>query len=180
MLNKKNIIRGAICIILVLCSIFSFIRYGVFEAPLPWKVTDTSDARFNPEKFRLTDYGSDSQFQKSLSILFPVGTEKSYVDRISVDVGGATVEKFVPKHPMYHDNIYFDYGYHNKARWTVRNSIPFIPPLSPDWPSHFFRVEYDKDLNVKKVTSLSALSFPKYYYNKEPKWLREINDGFTK
>lgn len=179
MFNLKIINRASIYALLALFFIFSFLWHGVFEAPLPWKVTDTSDSRFNPEKFRLTDYGGKVNFQKNLEILFPVGTEKSYVDRISVDIGKAATKEFSPKHPMYHDNIYFDYGYHNQARWYLWRYIP-VPHAPDDWPSHLFRVEYDTNLRVKKVTSLSALTIPTYFYTKEPKWLMEINDAFEK
>ncbi len=177
---SKKFTIGIFIAISIALLMFVIVRISVLEAPYPWKVIDASDPKFDPDKFRLTDYGGNTQLQRNLDLLFPVGTEKLYVDRISVDIGGATVKIHVPKHPMYHDNTYYDYGYHNKARWTARHAIPFIPPLPSDWSSHLFRVEYDKDLKVKKVTVLSALSFPKYFYTRDPKWLRELNDVFEK
>lgn len=54
----------------------------------PFKVTDPSDQRFNPDHFRFSDY-SNAEFRELCKILFPVGTPETLVDRVLVDAGGA-------------------------------------------------------------------------------------------
>lgn len=56
----------------------------------PLKVTDPADPCFNPERFSFWDYpmgGGDKR--EVFAALFPVGTPKSYVDHVLIDVGGA-------------------------------------------------------------------------------------------
>lgn len=55
----------------------------------PLKVTDPSDPRFNPDKFRFVDYRSREEKIDAFRNLFPVGTSKEFVDRVLVSSGGS-------------------------------------------------------------------------------------------
>jgi hypothetical protein len=55
----------------------------------PFKVTDPSDPKFNPDKFRFEDYPGIPQMTEALKKLFPVGTPKEFVERVLVKAGGA-------------------------------------------------------------------------------------------
>ena len=59
----------------------------VLVAPNPFKVTDPADPRFDPEKFSFRDYGGIGEIplKDAMQILFPPGTEKSFVDHVLVD-----------------------------------------------------------------------------------------------
>ena len=64
---------------------------------LPWfpakifKVTSPNDSKFNIERFQFKDYDSRN-FEHALSTMFPVGTEKEYIDHILVKIGKAHYE----------------------------------------------------------------------------------------
>ncbi|MCB1558099.1 MAG: hypothetical protein KDJ50_04175 [Alphaproteobacteria bacterium] len=61
----------------------------------PFKVTDPSDPKFNPDKFKFEDYPGIPLMTDALKKLFPVGTPKEFVEKILVDVGGARLENIL-------------------------------------------------------------------------------------
>ena len=61
----------------------------------PFKVTDPSDPKFNPDKFKFEDYPGIPLMTDALKKLFPVGTPKEFVEKILVDVGGARLEIYL-------------------------------------------------------------------------------------
>jgi hypothetical protein len=62
--------------------------------PNPAKITDPYHPWFNPDNFRFEDYMVTRCVEKEvLAKLFPVGTEKLFVDRVLVDAGGARIKQ---------------------------------------------------------------------------------------
>ena len=57
------------------------------------KVTDPADPRFDPMKFSYLDYKGTVERQEIFPKLFPKGTDKSFVDKVLVEVGGAFARK---------------------------------------------------------------------------------------
>ena len=56
----------------------------------PFKITDPNSPLFDPMKFSFRDYGIKEEldiFRK----LFPIGTEKEFIDRVLVDAGNANM-----------------------------------------------------------------------------------------
>jgi hypothetical protein len=73
---------------------FIFLWYVWFHPP--FKSTDPASPMFVESLFRLRDYDHVRSFdidklKKDLSILFPVGTPKEYVDLMLIDRGGAYI-----------------------------------------------------------------------------------------
>jgi hypothetical protein len=78
--------------------------------PNPFKITDPYHPRFKPDNFRFEDYVVSTCAEKEIMAkLFPVGTDKSFVDRVLVNSGGAKASKnnnhkneynyyYVPRH----------------------------------------------------------------------------------
>ncbi|MCG7870492.1 MAG: hypothetical protein JAZ11_00130 [Candidatus Thiodiazotropha lotti] len=138
-----------------------FIWYVLLEAPLPFKVTDPSDPNFDPLKFRYTDYYSETDFSKAIESMFPIGTEKSYVDKILVHIGEGGVKKFNYKHPIYKDKITYRYGYNNPFRKLPMQIIPMPIPLPPaNEPSHYVSIDYNEDGKVERVYVMSGIGLP--------------------
>jgi len=52
-------------------------------------VTDPHDPRFNPERFRFTDYRIREEQAEVYRQMFPVGTSRTYVEEILVHHAGA-------------------------------------------------------------------------------------------
>lgn len=151
-------------IFITVFSIYCVAWYSIFEAPVPWKIVDASDPRFDPHNFRLTDYSSKKELKHTLDILFPAGTDKTYVDEILHTAGGALVLEYKSTHPVYRDRIVFDYIYQNYPRRFFRDILP-IPPLPDDLASQHIRIAYDQDLKVQKVTVLLALGPPRIFFS---------------
>lgn len=79
-MSKKNkIVTG---IILLGCCFIVLVAFN------PFKVTDPSDPKFNPDKFSFKDYKGEEVYG-SFRKLFPVGTSKEFVERILVKAGKA-------------------------------------------------------------------------------------------
>lgn len=56
----------------------------------PFKATDPNNPNFDPMKFRFEDYITGDPLRDVFREIFPVGTDKSFVDKILVGSGGAT------------------------------------------------------------------------------------------
>lgn len=70
------------------------ILYCMWSGFAPFKVTDPYDPRFNPRHFRFEDYTITLCIQKeALAKLFPIGTNRSFVDQLLVQRGGAISTK---------------------------------------------------------------------------------------
>ena len=67
----------------------------VVIAFMPKPVTDPNDPRFDPMQFKLANYRDISNAVPVLAQMFPIGTDRKYVDKILVENAGArAVEKF--------------------------------------------------------------------------------------
>lgn len=75
----------------------------------PFKITDPYHPWFRPDRFRFEDYLTTKCMQKEvLAKLFPVGTEKSFVDKVLVTSGKATMTR-LPDAVGYGSNTYSYY-----------------------------------------------------------------------
>lgn len=148
-INKRKMIYGSLVL-------FLFFWFGALEKPMPWKITDPSSARFSVERFRLTDYTSKMELQSVLETIFPLGTDKEYVDKILVETAKAKSFQLLLKHMPYNDKIGYNYSYNNIIRQKLRNLMPVAGP--PDWsPSHELYISYDDNLKVKRVYVMTAV-----------------------
>lgn len=75
-------------LICIIAGIFFLggIYLSVFQ---PFKITDPSQEGFDVEKFRFEDYRNSEAKRYAFKLLFPQNTDKSYIDRILIDKGGA-------------------------------------------------------------------------------------------
>lgn len=106
----------------------------------PFKVTDPSDPRFDPMKFRFEDYDRTG-LHRALSKLLPVGTPESKVDSLLLNGANATkVDSSV-----YHANTY-TYSKHITGAW-FRELITLHP-----YAGYAVIVEYDHNNNLTKFT----------------------------
>jgi hypothetical protein len=143
-------------IISTLLVIVAILWYGVFAHPLPWKVTDPRDPRFDPMEFRFTDYKSREEEETVFySCFLSKGTEKAFVDKILVDAGGARVKE--------HKSKYFTSKYpeHREFSYTFRSlgaaiTEPFFPVPQGEFNIRF-SIMYDKDL---KLTDANWVNIP--------------------
>lgn len=72
-------------------GLFLLLAVAAFVIVNPFKVTDPSDPRFDPDKFKFSNYSyDDDSLRDAFQKLFPIGTPKDFVDRVLVDAGGAT------------------------------------------------------------------------------------------
>jgi hypothetical protein len=82
--NKIGIAFGISCILIIAGALFIY---------RPFKVTDPSDPRFNPDSFSFSDYASGDELDDAFRQIFPIGTPKSFVDQVLVDAGNARQSK---------------------------------------------------------------------------------------
>lgn len=146
-----SFLLGALSTLLFLAA---FIWYGVLAYPVPWKVIDPTDPRFDPLEFRFSDY-SPSYLLEVQPCLFPAGTPKSYVDHILVEIGGASVKKDdLRKHPeYYHPNMY-KYTY---SRFRDRLRHAYFSMLSDKL---YIRVRYDSENKVEPYNTTQCPEEP--------------------
>jgi hypothetical protein len=79
--------RSKFCVLVFQAVILSILFY--FYQPYPFKVTDPTDPRFNPDRFRFSDYGP-GELKPAFRILFPIGTSKEFVERVLIKATGST------------------------------------------------------------------------------------------
>lgn len=141
-----SFVFGVIC---TLCVVAACIWYGFLAFPAPWKVIDAADPRFDPMKFEFTDYLSSGKRAQSLTCLFPVGTDKTYVDKILVDIGHAEVKKYERQNKaLYHPNEYLYQKYIFREIWA-RFLMP--TPDSYEIPTVHFSIRYDAENKVESA-----------------------------
>ncbi len=142
---------GIISTLLVLIAI---IWYGVFAYPLPWKVIDPTDPRFDPMEFRFTDYESGVKEAAFYSCLFPAGTEKTYIDKILVDAGKARVKARKSK------DYYAESPEDKTFYYTFRSLGAAITEQLLPVPQGEFTLTlsliYDKDMKLKSAGWLNT------------------------
>lgn len=63
-------------------SIAAFLSIGYTQKNALSKIIDPSDPRFVVEDFRWDDYKTSKEFEDVLRTLFPIGTDRSFVEKI--------------------------------------------------------------------------------------------------
>lgn len=114
-----------------------------YEAPL--KVKDPTDPRFNPDKFAFRDYEQRDDLRYAFRELFPLGTPKSFVDRVLVEAGQAAPHKRTKNMPKPHPYSWFTYIEPSNFLRSIKGNI-----------SHQFL--YDENLQVINVMIYSGVS----------------------
>ena len=80
-INVRNFIFNLLSVIAVCVSV---------TACASVKVTDPGNPQFDATQFRFEDYSSKSEISPVIHHMFPVGTDRSYVEKILVDIGQAS------------------------------------------------------------------------------------------
>jgi|GEM_PF-4135758 len=118
-------------------AIIIVVALGYLWYAMPFKATDPSSPFFSESLFRMRDYASNEGIHelqtKVFPKLFPVGTPKSYVDKILSHYGGADIV----------DDTNDAFG----AYTYVYKSLGMM--LTPD--SIFVTVYYDKNARVEAI-----------------------------
>lgn len=126
------------------------------------------DPNFNAENFRWDDYETAEQLADVFRVIFPVGTEKSYVDKILLSQSGATtsypvdIAEYKAKtggklaSPTDEKILYADPKFMT-AKTLVKYNYPMKAPLinfaaSTSWSTTVYYDEKDRVLNIKVYT----------------------------
>lgn len=106
-----------------------FILTGCMSDPTSvGKVTDPADPRFDPMKFSYFDYKGTGERQKIFPVLFPVGTDKSFVDKVLVDAGRAKAERITdPKMYININSDWIAYSYFFEGTTAYRELMGWGP-----------------------------------------------------
>lgn len=127
----KKLAKKQIIILAILIAVIGI----VMSIANPFKVTDPSDPRFNPDKFRFSDYSyDDDSLRDAFRKLFPIGTPKEYVDRVLVDAGNARMSQ----DPTY-DELYLYY----EPKWHRLRHFMKGPP--------HYNFIFDEDMRVVNI-----------------------------
>lgn len=127
-----------------------FVWYVLFAFPVPWKVTDPDDPRFEATQFRFTDYDNSTELGEALRAIIPVGMPKDQVDQI-LSKAGAQVRPYIPgrnaKNPP--NLFYYAYGNYRSIFFDVLYMTPFGDNA---WKAGIY---YDQYNNVQKIVGIS-------------------------
>lgn len=95
-MHKKHKIKLAVFVITVLGVILVSTSYLYSPHLLhsPFKVIDPADPRFDPMQFRFEDYNSAEEIEVVLKYILFSDRSVEYVDKILIEVGGATLGSF--------------------------------------------------------------------------------------
>ncbi len=122
----------------ILSTVLGLIFVSYLWYDMPFKATDPASSYFVESLFRMRDYqcgsGVEELKDKVLPVLFPVGTEKKYVDSVLVNTGGASIDD---QTKGYAEGAYF-YRY-----------LPLCLLFTPD--EYIIRVYYDKNETVENI-----------------------------
>lgn len=100
-------------------------------------------------EFKFTDYSSDSELNEVLIRMFPVGTDKSAVDRILVDQAGARIEEYNRRDASLEEETDKRYYYiHRGLRSEVFEALSFVPEGEFSWK---VTVVFSKDDKLKRI-----------------------------
>lgn len=72
--------------------VLSLVSISTVACSNPFKVTDPADPKFKPENFRFEDYPGIPPMTEALRKLFPVGTDREFVEKVLIDAGGAKLK----------------------------------------------------------------------------------------
>lgn len=140
-------LAGAITVLLILAAI---IWYGVFAYPLPWKVIDPTDPRFDPQSFRFTDYDTGRELGEALRAMFPVGTSKEQIDAL-LSRSGVHIRPYTPaKREKTPPNLYY-YSYSN-WRSYILDRLLVMPADDNAWEA---AVYFDENNKISKIVGIN-------------------------
>jgi len=108
-----------------------------------FKVKDPADSRFDPMKFSYLDYRGTVHLQEIFPKIFPVGTDKAFVDKVLIDAGGAFARKR-NVNPKYPDWIKYNYIYRGT---TYYRKLLMLGPVTENMGFYF-----DKENKVVQIT----------------------------
>lgn len=83
-LSFNRFFLGILALLVITMMAISFISF----IPNPFKVTDPHNPKFKAENFQFRDYGTLCLLEVALAKVFPVGTNKAYVDKIFLRLSG--------------------------------------------------------------------------------------------
>ena len=146
-----------IILLLVFLCLSSFAAYAYFLNTELEKVVDPSSPDFNIDEFALTDYCSRSDLTSALYKIFPEGTDKANVDALLVEKLGVTVTPYSSNHPDLKGKILFWYDY-NVPYLKLISNFNFLPGPPPGMPSHHISIQYNDELKLQEIRTVSALS----------------------
>lgn len=104
----------------------------------PFKVTDPSDPKFNPDKFSFNDYKTHEELRDAFRKLFPVGTDREFIERVLVNAGGAKIVDT------------FDFKAEGGGYLHIRYEEPFNPIRSFKQPI-FYTVTLSQDNKLMNI-----------------------------
>lgn len=123
--------------------------YGVFAFPLPWKVTDPTDPRFDKQNFTVTDYGSQDEFDDALEAMFPIGTKREAVDA-AMEKAGARIKPYKPaKHETSPPNLYYYEFWNLRSLW-----YSLLTMTSDDEFTWRAAIYFDEEDRVERVVAM--------------------------
>lgn len=131
-----------------LCVLAALIWYVFLDFPLPWKITDPSDPRFDPMKFEFTDYVGDDELQRVLDIMFSIGTEKSEVENFLMKIGKAKGIKYQGPDKFIEQSDERYYYTYRHLRGVIFEIIFMVPENEFTWK---ISVVYDHNNKLKKL-----------------------------
>lgn len=82
-LGAKKMGLGFLALLIIVMVVFFH-----FFVPDPFKVTDPNNPNFKAENFQFRDYSNLCLLEEALAEIFPVGTNKVYVDKILLRISG--------------------------------------------------------------------------------------------
>lgn len=147
--TPRTLLNLLVGILLFLCLLYSLVVYGLFEYPLPWKVVDPTDPRFNVSNLHFTDYKDRTELGAAMRELFPPGTSKAIVDDTLAKADVTSVKVSAgPKGPQ---NVYH-YSYRN-LRSLVLEIISLRPAGDSSWK---IGVQYDENDTVVQIVGIGS------------------------
>lgn len=132
-----------------LLTVAAIIWYGVLAYPLPWKVTDPRDPRFDINQFRFSDYSKDADLYDALKFIIKDGkTTKHQVDALLSKIAKADVKQYFKLRPTdSSDDIKFYYTYRN-IRSILLEHLTMMPEGEFTWEVF---IVFDKNEKVKDM-----------------------------
>lgn len=122
----------------------------ILVAPNPFKITDPTDPRFDPNRFQFRDYSNREAYQRALAVIFPIGMPREQAEKRMLNAGSALGETLIK-------------GDHRRVFYMYR---PYMADLHC---CQNFSILYDRNNNVEQV----QIGGGKVHLN-QPSW-QEVN-----
>ncbi len=143
---------------LIICVTALTILFLIFTNAL--KATDPGDLNYDPSDFKFTDYPL-SEYPKVFDKLFPLGTDRKFIENVLVSSGGAHVEYL-------HDIVIYSW----------QPPLVYFPKGLPTWghgfniDTHHVAILYDR--NNKEIAAQSSVGWGVNYQA-----INDIDDAET-